>query len=88
MAYYSDFWLRGAVLGPAWTNRPDLPDIAELDDEVDPLASLEMTAWLNLPETVRQAVVMNYLGANRSRKQKTRSRRHRLIEAWPHSDLD
>lgn len=67
MPYYSDFWRTGGVLGPAWANRPDLTEVAELEDRDHPLEMLDMGAWLHLPETAREAVVAAYLGAYRTR---------------------
>ena len=67
MRHYSDFWLSGAVLSPAWADRPDLPEQLAPEDAANPLESLAMADWLRLPDAVQQAVVAHYTGIERER---------------------
>jgi hypothetical protein len=73
--YYSDFRLTGGVLGPPWANRPDFPEVTELDDRDHPLETLDIGTWLHLPEATREAVVAEYLGGNRLLERKTIAKR-------------
>jgi hypothetical protein len=85
MRYYSNFWLSGSDLGPAWAERSDLPEPSGLDARAEPLEDLAMVDGLALPEAVQQTVIAVYMGANRGRRRAWPSRKqqalHRVVSA-------